>query len=806
MREPRSPTVLRIEADAPLPAEAGGKARGLRAIMQVGLSVPRAFVVLPAATDDDVRALADALGAEGPRLLAVRSSAADEDGSRHSFAGIHESRLGVEAGNLLEAVREVAASTGTERAAAYRREMGLRPSTGPCAVVVQDLVAAERAGVAFGVGEENRAVVVEAVEGLGEVLVQGLETPEAWEVERGMDEDAWRVVRRAPRQSPVLTEEQTLRVARGVLALQSAAGTPLDVEWCLEGESLHFVQSRPRTRRLEALHPGQVWTRANFREVLPEVPSALTRSLCFAAMQVGMRRYMAPYLGLVSGDAPQIECLYGRLLANETISLQLMDRLGMPRSLLDVTLGGGDGGPDRFEPMDVRRQLRHPIVMAKAVVRSLTAARRARRFIDECRVMGAEARGLDVHDLSDEDLLHHLGPRVVEMGERFAVLSMLVVVALQNVQYRLASMLRSLPHVGAVITRLVAPGLRTVSTRLTDEMTELALAFRSRQGAAAFLASGEEGLAEDATWRAGLPGDLFERVRAWVGRYAHRGAYESDLASPRYGDDWRLVADLLRPLVAAEEALETPAARRARLAEEGERAWAEVREHVGPLRRAGVRRTVKTLQRMLALREELRSEAVACIYGMRPLFAEAARRLVDRGRLSSPEDLRHLGVEELARALRDETFDANGVVARERGRVAAWGRIEVPNRFRSEDVPAFRDRFTERSSAAEELSGTGISPGLAEGRARCLDTPYDGASLQAGEILVARVTDPGWTPLFARAGGVLVEMGGTLSHAGIVAREFGIPCVSNIPGVLRHVRDGQLLRIDGTRGTVRMLE
>jgi pyruvate,water dikinase len=791
--------VLPIRAGAPLPAAAGGKAHGLLLILEAGLPIPEAWAVLPGTGEESIAALAQELEEKGIDSLAVRSSAVGEDAGGASFAGIHESLLGIAPADLTGAVRDVAASALSDRAAAYRREMGLSPAEGPAAVVVQPLVPADRAGVAFGIGEANDAVVVEAVPGLGEALVQGKETPETWEATH--TGGSWNVFLRGkpPGGEPVLSEEAVGRIADGVRRLQSAAGVPLDVEWCSAGGSVSYVQARPRTRPLGALPAGQAWTRSNFRDVLPDVATALTRSFVRNALGPALREYYATFLRLDDGT-PLIESIYGRLVSNESVLQRLLDLLGVPRSIVDVSVGGGEGGADRFEPMDLWRQARHPILMMRSLANVLRAPRRSRRFLDRLGRLVEEARALSPSQLSDADLTHWVGTVPRETGTEFARCSVYVVGALQGQQYRLASLLRAVPHPGAAITRLVAPVLDTVSTRLTDELTELAIAFRRWEGGARFLSDLTDEHRGPSAWRESLPPDLFERVRSWVDRHGHRGPWESDLASTRYRDDWRIFGRLLLPLVAADADPESPDARRARLEAARDETWREVAARVGPLKRMAIRGSLRQLAKLLALREELRSETVASF--VRPVFREAGRRLAEREQLASWEDLWHLTLDELVRALTDPGFDAAGAVARERGRRAAWKRIDVPNRFRSEEVPEFRYRPHEGGYPSVALTGTGISPGLAVGRCRLLTTPEDGVALEAGEILVAHTTDPGWTPLFARAGGVVVEMGGTLSHAGIVAREYGIPCVGNVEGVMHRLLDGQTLRIDGTKGEV----
>jgi hypothetical protein len=170
----RETSVFRIDAAAELPRAAGGKALGLRSIARAGLPFPPAFAVLPRCSESDLSQLAAALKSLGASRAAVRSSAADEDGAQHSFAGILETQLGVPLERLAEAVAAVASSADSERARAYRRQRGLAPPSGPCGVVVQAMVDAEWAGVAFSRGG---GVLIEAVEGLGEAAVNGEAAP-----------------------------------------------------------------------------------------------------------------------------------------------------------------------------------------------------------------------------------------------------------------------------------------------------------------------------------------------------------------------------------------------------------------------------------------------------------------------------------------------------------------------------------------------------------------------------------------------------------------------------------------------------
>jgi pyruvate,water dikinase len=207
----------------------------------------------------------------------------------------------------------------------------------------------------------------------------------------------------------------------------------------------------------------------------------------------------------------------------------------------------------------------------------------------------------------------------------------------------------------------------------------------------------------------------------------------------------------------------------------------------------------------MLVREELRSEMMRVHHQGKRNSLEIARRLVQRGRLDGVEDLFHLDFEDAERAFHDPGHDLRAIVAREKARLAAWRRVVVPNRFRSEEVEGFGREGAARVLEGNTLRGSAVSPGEVEGTARLLRSPQDGAKLWAGDILVAPATDPGWTPLFARAAGVVVEIGGVMSHSATLAREYGLPCVSNVEGALERLRDGDRVRVDGTRGVVEVL-
>lgn len=814
--------VLAIEAGKELPAAAGGKALGLREIARSGLPVPSAWVVLPGVVNGSLSELAATLSARGVTRVAVRSSAADEDGGHHSFAGIHETVLGVRLEGLGAAVAMVAASAQGERALAYRRQHGLPPASGPCAVVVQEMVDAEWAGVAFGL---NDGVLVEAVEGLGEVAVNGDATPETIELAR--DGASWRVGRRWPRRQavalrpapsrverveltgprPELPHRVAIEIAAGVAALERARGGPLDVEWAARGEDVTFLQARAQTRPLLAgLPAGAVWTRTNVRELTPEIGSAFGASVVLRPFDVYFRAFYRRMGVPLDEHVPVLAMVAGRAVANEKMFCGIGDALGVPRAWMQVLQGAAGEASNALAPIDARKLLRRLDVVLRLSAFAIGAERKAHRHLAAMRVRRETRAAAPPSHLSDAEIVARVrritNEEVVEVLEHMNR----VATAFVNKVSAAAMALRAHPAPAALVARLLDPTLVSVTTLQLEEQVEIARAMRRWEGSSRFLAAiGQEHATRD-HWQRTLPSELWDRVDRWLEAYGHRGPFESELALPRIGEDLRLLASALRPLVLGCDAPESLEARRERRRVDADAAWSEVGRRCGRLARLRVRRPVRDLGRFMQLREELRSEWMRDWGQARRDLLELGQRLVARGGLELVDEVFHLTVDELERALRDPTFDARSAVARQRARIAAWRRIEVPNRFTSEEAAAFPRRGVTNVAGGTLLRGTAVSPGEVEGPACVLRSPGDEARMRPGGILVAPATDPGWTPLFARAAGVVVELGGVMSHSATVAREYGLPCVSNVVGAIHRLRDGDLLRVDGTHGTIEILQ
>jgi pyruvate,water dikinase len=247
--------------------------------------------------------------------------------------------------------------------------------------------------------------------------------------------------------------------------------------------------------------------------------------------------------------------------------------------------------------------------------------------------------------------------------------------------------------------------------------------------------------------------------------------------------------------LAAEQSPEEAAARQKRAREDATRA---LRAHLGPIRRLRLVMLLRAAHRFIALREELKGCTVRMTTHLRGIGLEGGRRLQAAGVLGSAGDAAFLTLGELVRTV--ETADAEDIrrrVARRRREYERNLSIELPETFTGRPEPA-------RVGSAEpgdELRGIPVSPGRITGRARVVLDP-SGVRIEAGEILVAPITDTGWTPLFAFAAGLVVDLGGQLSHGSIVAREFGLPAVVNVKSGTKDIATGDRITVDGDEGLV----
>ncbi|MBI4497617.1 MAG: hypothetical protein HY689_06960 [Chloroflexi bacterium] len=706
---------------------------------------------------------------DGP--VAVRSSATLEDAAGASFAGQGETFLDVRGVAALHAaVRGCWASFWSSQALAYRARLQPGADDAP-GVLVQRMVAPEVAGVLFTADPVTGAtdwLVVEAVPGLGEALVQGETTPERYVL--GRPDLAVREWTAAPgRAGALLSVAQAQDLARLGLRMANWFGAPQDVEWALVQGSPVILQSRPITTP----PPAATAPSPPASAILPpRMPQMLAERFPDPPTPFDVSAALGPVLGSV-----------GALPRRWSRSLPFVEQDG-------VVVGLAPSG--RFAG---ELWLRLATLLAVS-----WRYRTATWFQEELPALERALATLEAVDLAactDQEVAAYLSTVSERMEAGFRARWRSVAAALRTLAPLLV-LLRFLegPRAAATLGDLLA-GLPTVTTTMNAELARLAQQIAaSPRLAALFRDLAPEDLERRLAQDEGDPviADFQRALAAFLARYGARETGGFGVANPSWQDDPAVVLATLASLAQAgnlRSGSESAALAQAAQA----RVLARL---VGPLRalRGPFLKALTGAREAYRLREDSHFHLMRFLPLLRRGALELGRRWTARGLLREPEEVFLLKLKEVAALARGEGQDLRPLLERRARRRA---------QARQSWVRARGDVQTDGAPGAV-LHATGASRGVAIGRARLIRDEREFHRLRPGEILVAPYTSPSWTPLFAVAAGVIAETGALLSHAAIVAREYGIPAVVGLAGATHLLHDGELLAVDGERGAVRRLD
>lgn len=300
-------------------------------------------------------------------------------------------------------------------------------------------------------------------------------------------------------------------------------------------------------------------------------------------------------------------------------------------------------------------------------------------------------------------------------------------------------------------------------------------------------------------WESRLPNSSIfkQKFRAFLEEFGHRLVNEGDLSNPRWREDPSYLLNVIKSMINTADS----AGMKERQREMAEKAWKDIVAEVPFYRRSVIKKLITLTVRGVELREMARSTIVRIGEPMRMLAQEVGQRFKERGILEQQDDVYHCSWIELSAVLTGQ-WDGKElkILVSERKEKSKEMEMLSPPDIVIDDIP--QHVVSTYKLDGKVLEGIGVSAGKAEGPARLVHNIDEGIKLNHGEVLVAPATDPGWTPLFLHASAVVTETGGFLSHSSIVAREYGIPAVVNIPGVMKVLKDGQKIIVDGDEGKV----
>jgi pyruvate,water dikinase len=781
---------------------------------------------MPEAIQADLLSAYADLAAEGETAVAVRSSATAEDLPTASFAGQQDTYLNVQGKDaLLDAVVYCWASLWTARAISYRMHQDIDPATVSLAVIVQQFIPADSAGILFTanpIDGERDQIVINATWGLGEAIVGGLVTPDTVIVDKtnskilsretatktimttradhGTDEQP---VPREKQNRPVIGDATAITLARYGVQIETHYGMPMDIEWVISGEKIAILQARPITSlppaplrdvRWDPPKPGTIWMRRQVVEHMPEPLSPLFDELYLRDGLYHSMETLGVFLGELSGFEIELRAFVDPPFA-ATVN-------GYAYSIASF----------KFSPKHVPIVLRMYVKVLPKMIRHLVPRWRDHSLPAYQAIIG-HWKSMDLTNTSDEELLR--GVRELAMED--AIYWFAAAVPLGLARTADAALGRFLKSVTA--GRLTSgPFLRGFPSRAVEAQAQLEAIAREIDGSDTL-----RDLVLDTPAERLLPAlamhpdgqSIAEDLQRYLDTYGHQ-IYNLDFAAPTLADD---PLPVLLSLKAAVRHPERDArAHQAALVQERETLVVRTERALNPIQRPIFRRLLGWAQRYSPYREEAIFYVGAGWPALRRLALELGQRLTEAGTLFDPDDVFYLETAELADA---SAARADGISRPELAQQARERRalrearkrldppVSVPPDGRMKFGPIDMGMFEPKprtASTGPMLEGYAVSPGQVTAPASIIRSPKDFYKMAPDSILVCTTTTPAWTPLFARARGLVTDIGGALAHGSIVAREYGIPAVMGTGEATQRIEQGEPVRVDGDRGTVTLVD
>ncbi len=753
-------------------------------------------------------------------LFAVRSSSPEEDLEGTSFAGMYETYLGTNRADIEGTVALAFSSCFDFRVMSYKKQNGLALENTSIAIVIQRQIASDVSGVGFSLNPINNAydeVFINASFGLGEAIVSGLVTPDTYIydaeekiiIEKKVNKKDIRLSlnpnggiyeeENEDKEKQALSDEQIIELSTLIKKCEEHYQKPMDIEWAFEKEVLYLLQSRPITTYLPFFDELLTKPRESKRFYIDllMMTQGISEPMSVLGMDVWAKLIFVTKSGLLSvpinGTAPIINgreylsvTAYQKVLGKKNGRKALDTYDGNIKKIFDdihIEKYPFNDKPEGTEGY-IGRALKKALSMLPELFKALLSDtdKIVKNYKAHVEVFSNALNELDSNasvDLTVDEIMKNIG------------------LLMSNVTPILAGMLaqqsiKKLFKNGEIDSELIALNMN-LEGNPTSEMGKLLFtmacsdAFKSIQSRDDFIMQVESNT---------LPESFKKQYDQFMTMYSSRGFKEIDVATVRVYEDVGMVYDRLDEIITTENQNLVVKVKR----DEAYNRLLKLAEEKGK-----EKKFIKAAARLKATfgyREYPKYMIVNAFSALHKICLEVAKQWVIDGRIEEPYHIFDLKVDEIAEAQSNVKFD---IASARKRNLKGYKKVEHIKKW-----PLVIDSRGKIYQPKLEINdgdivGNSIAPGFVTGKVKILHSPYE-KSLNPGEILVVRTTEPSWTPIFTNAAGVLMEIGGPLQHGGIIAREYGIPCVSGLMGIMDLLNDGDLVEVDGNNGIVRLLE
>lgn len=784
------------------------------------------------------KAMARLIEGPGPQLFAVRSSSPEEDLEEFSFAGGYVTVLGVTPEKVEEAIRLSFISCLDERVLAYKQEHGMDIIVPRIAVIVQRQIAAEKAGVAFSINPLNNnydEAVINANFGLGETVVSGQVSPDTYRIDKTnrailerkvgtkaisiwLDQVGGTFEKPSPKKDQqCMLDAEMLSLTDLLNSVENLYQKPVDIEWAIAQDRLCLLQARPITAYFPI--PDALRTKPGERRNL-YIDFSLTKwgmnglmsVLGLSFLERTSDAMLRDTFGNISKEA--IHCLRipldGRVYINLSNTLKLQGKKAWVASMRtqDVLVAEIvrllDEQP--YLPQKLPRELKGFIFRTirtnlRKAWSVLSALRDPQEF--ERRVLAEHEQLLaDFYHLaqfSEEETISDFADRLNQRLMRYMAFFMPAFYAAMIALNRMRNALKDQPQAIRDQANYLERGLpHNITVQMGLEMYHL-----SHFPEISNTPSGAEFHARLKT--GALSPEFMAAWEQFIHNFGFRSPMEMDSAVARFAEQPEQLFELLHSMSRNQDTENNSRAVYERAIAEREQTYQTMAALIEQKSRRKSRqfaRNYKTFTALGGFREAAKYYFVLMTGAFRQRSLAAGQSLVNAGRLEQPDDVFGLTIEELDKALVVPSFELRSRIAQNNRYWKQYSHVrEFPTVFDSRGRIL---RLPRKPAREGEIQGEPISAGTVTGRVKILRQPNE-KPLLPGEILVTRATDPGWTPLFINAGGIILEVGGLLQHGALVAREYGKPCVAGIENAVEVFKEGQIVELNGSNGVVRVI-
>lgn len=777
----------------------GAKALSLARLQGTGCQIPPWFVVNQE-IDETVENIILTTLAEfsDETLFAVRSSSNMEDGVQHSFAGQFDTYLNVTKANVLEKIKLVRKSHESPRIQAYLAENQIEQLRPP-AVLIQKMVNADVAGVAFSANPitgNMKECVISATLGLGDKLVDGV-----------VDGEQFSVIGETVLGKGILSDAQCLEIAKLCRKVSGFLGRLQDIEWAYEEGHLYLLQARPITtleQMTEKIGYINIWDNSNIAESYNGVTTPLTFSFIRTAYE-HVYREMARMMGVKEEKIQDNDYIFTHMLGlhDGQVYYNLLSWYKLVAILpgyktnanfMEQMMGVKEGLTE-----EVRKLLPEPsdATILKAVLRLAKHHRNNPKMVRQFHTLLDETlRAKDLSGLSLFDLAQYYRELENKLLKKWNApvindfFSAIFYGLLRGTSSKWGGLTDEhkfnalLKHSGDIISTEPAKLIKEMALLIKDDEPLIE----------AFVSAPIAKLAEQ------IPANIKGRITFYLDKFGDRCINELKLESETLNDDpttlYRAVGTLAKRLQNEHVAQEVADDEAAQI-------------NIKGFKRLLYNWILKNARKTIVNRENLRFERTRVFGTVRSIFREIGVQLASFNVIEHRDDVFYLEYNEVLAYIEGcaTTFDLKGLIHIRKAEYSSYGDFNE-NRFETFDGVGISKRYLKEQEievTGDVLTGLGCCPGIVRGYAKVVTDPK-GATIEAGEILVAKRTDPGWIMLFPPSAGVLVEYGSLLSHAAIVVREMGIPAVVSVKQLTETIKTGDLVELDGEKGVVRIIE